>query len=185
MVLVNPLYTIGIGTREVVDLLRDLHTNGIHFVIDVRSRPFSAHKPMFNRDELKRACVDAGLNYAHWPALGGFPTNEHVLRFGHVDYRDLAAMPAFQEHLDRICAGLEEDQAVAVMCSEGRPEECHRSKCIGVEMASRKVDVRHIDPDGSTVTQETVMGRLTKDQFSLPGLEPVMRSKRSWGDVSD
>jgi uncharacterized protein (DUF488 family) len=181
----KPLHTIGIGTREVPDLLRDLQAKGIQFVIDVRSRPFSAHKPTFNRDELKKACADSGLNYAHWPALGGFPSNEHVLRYGHVDYRDLARMPEFQVHIERICAGLEEVQTIAVLCSEGRPEECHRSKCIGVEMTERHVEVLHIDPDGSTATQEAVMGRLTKDQFSLPGMEPVMRSKRSWGDVSD
>ncbi|MCB2211458.1 DUF488 domain-containing protein [bacterium] len=181
----RPLYTIGIGRREVPDLLRDLQANGIRFLIDVRSRPFSGHKPTFNRDELKNALTGAGLNYAHWPALGGFPTSEHVIRHGHVDYRDLARQPEFQDHLDRLCAGLEEDQAIAILCSEGRPEECHRSKCIGVELTERKVDVLHIDADGGLVTQEAVMGRLTKDQFSLPGLEPVMRSKRSWGDGTD
>ena len=40
------------------------------------------------------------------------------------------------------------------MCSEGRPEQCHRSKLIGEALAAAGIPVCHIDEDGGLLTQD-------------------------------
>ena len=64
-----------------------------------------------------------------------------------------------------------------LMCSEGKPELCHRSKLIGVELAKRGITIGHIDPDGAVVDQETVIARLTGGQLNL--LEDAAPTSRS------
>ncbi len=44
-----------------------------------------------------------------------------------------------------------EQHRVALMCSEGRPEHCHRHLLVGRVLQERGVDVRHIHPDGGLV----------------------------------
>ena len=43
------------------------------------------------------------------------------------------------------------------MCSESKPEECHRSKLIGAALAREKFTVAHIDEKGIVKSQEEVM----------------------------
>ena len=47
------------------------------------------------------------------------------------------------------------------MCSEGKPEACHRCKLIGVTLTTQDIPVIHIDENGEQVTQEKVVERLT------------------------
>ena len=39
------------------------------------------------------------------------------------------------------------------MCSEAKPQECHRTKLIGNTLAEQNIDVVHIDETGATKTQ--------------------------------
>ncbi len=176
----TPIYTIGIGKREVADLIQVLKQNRLAYLIDVRSSPYSRHKPDFNREVLERTLESEGIRYAHWPQLGGFPESEHVLSGGHVDYGKLARTPAFRQALERLATASEADHRIVLLCSEGRPEMCHRSKCIGVELEKMQLEICHIDEAGIVRKQLEVMKRINADQQSLPGLEPPMRSKRKW-----
>ncbi len=174
------IYTIGIGKRTTDAMLEQLNNNNITVLIDVRSRPYSAFKPEFNKEELKKLCSVNHINYAHWPALGGFPESEHVLTLGRVDYKKLASMPEFQKHIERLMFGAEANNSIALICSEGRPAECHRSKCIGVELAKANVEVIHIDEKNQLKTQDEVMQQIIGDQYELPGFEKLQVSKRRW-----
>lgn len=181
----KPIYTIGIGVREVDDLLKQLNDNCIRFLIDVRSSPYSKHKPDFNHEPLKNTMQRKGIRYDHWgEALGGFPTDPNLLTNGRVDYDKLARQPKFVDALKRLIKALEAGHDIAIMCSEGKPEECHRSKCIGEQLDKLEVDVAHIDIDGTTVSQAEVMRRILGDQMVMPGLEAPLGSRRKWdGDV--
>ena len=57
------LYTVGHGGRTVDEIVRQMRTKGIQFVIDVRSVPYSKYQPEFTRKPLAKALRDAGLKY--------------------------------------------------------------------------------------------------------------------------
>ncbi len=175
-----PIYTIGIGQRTVNDLLDVLVKNNIKFLIDIRSHPSSSYNEQFNKENLYEVCKNRGIQYDNWQALGGFPENEYVLTNGKVDYSKLARLPSFQQHLERLVEGAENHHSLALLCSEGRPEECHRSKCIGVELAKVHVEVIHIDIDNNLIPQDEVIRRITSDQLSIPGFEKPFLSHRIW-----
>jgi hypothetical protein len=55
------------------------------------------------------------------------------------------------------------------MCSELRPEECHRAKLIGEALHRDGVPVAHVDETGTIVGHEQVTRRLTGGQLQLFG----------------
>lgn len=50
-----PVYTIGYGQRTAEELVALLHRYGVAMLVDVRSAPYSRHKPEFNKDALAAA----------------------------------------------------------------------------------------------------------------------------------
>ncbi len=175
------LYTIGIGKRSIEEFFEALKANSIDILIDVRSSPYSKFKPEFNKAAVEQSAKESGVKYVHWgEELGGFPKDPYVLTEGRVDYEKLARRPEFVKHLERIIFGLESDHNIAIFCSEGKPEQCHRSKCIGVEMEKREVGVKHIDADNKLVTQAEIDRRLKGDQIELTGFEKTHFSKKKW-----
>ena len=50
---------------------------------------------------------------------------------------------------------------IALMCSESKPEECHRCKLIGQELMNHDISVQHITADGLK-SQEEVIEILTQ-----------------------
>lgn len=67
-----------------------------------------------------------------------------------------------------------------LLCSEGKPEQCHRSKLIGETLAGRGIPVLHIDEHDQLRSQEEVIQRLTGGQLSLFGdLEFTSRKRYS------
>jgi uncharacterized protein (DUF488 family) len=56
---------------------------------------------------------------------------------------------------------------VVLLCSEGKPEMCHRSKLIGQTLVDEEIGVAHIDERDQLISQEDVLLRLTKGQLSL------------------
>ena len=55
------------------------------------------------------------------------------------------------------------------MCSEGKPENCHRSKLIGIHLIKSGMDVLQIDEKDEIISQDQVILRLTGGQLSLFG----------------
>ena len=62
---------------------------------------------------------------------------------------------------------LELDVKFALMCSEKKPEMCHRSKLIGVAMEQNGIEVFHIDEIGKLKSQSEVLNRIISPQYSL------------------
>ena len=57
------LFTIGHSTHSLEDFVKLLRQHRIEAVADVRSSPFSARLPQFNRDVLTRALREQGIAY--------------------------------------------------------------------------------------------------------------------------
>lgn len=180
------LYSIGYGNVEIETMLGRLRDLGIAYLIDVRTRPISRFRPEFNQAPLRLAAKEAGLIYVYMgDDLGGMPSSSAAYDDeGHADYSEMSKMPGFVAALDRLENIHKKDLKAALLCSEGRPEMCHRSKLIGVELEKRSVPIVHIDPDGMLVSQSQAMLRLTNGQMGLElaGNLSGQRSRKSYRD---
>src|SRR5437016_3956778 len=157
------LYTIGYGTRTLDEFVRALEGHRIEYVIDVRTAPFSKFKPDFTKELLQLHLERAGIRYLFMgDTLGGHPKDPRCHTDGKVDYDKVRAQPFFQTGLERLKKACAQQRRLALMCSEGRPEQCHRSKLIGEALTTAAVRVCHIDEDGQVLTQQQVIDRLTK-----------------------
>lgn len=166
----TPVYTIGYGTREIEDFLVALQIHEIEYLIDVRTSPYSSYKPAFSRNALQNFLEAHGVRYLFMgDSLGGQPDDPACYTDGKVDYDKVARQSFFRAGIERLRAASRQGQRVALMCSEGKPENCHRAKLIGQTLASEGVEMLHIDEVGEILTQNQVLLRLTGGQLSLFG----------------
>jgi uncharacterized protein (DUF488 family) len=166
----TPIYTIGYGKREIDEFLAVLNANAIAFVVDVRSKPYSKYKPDFSKHDLEQHLEQANIRYVFMgDTLGGLPDNLDCYTNGKVDYDKLTQQDFYQQGIGRLRRAYEQQLPIALMCSEGKPEQCHRSKLIGRTLTEAGLDVVHIDELDAPLTQEDVMLRLIKGQPSLFG----------------
>jgi len=174
-----PLFTIGYGARTLEEFIAALKANRIEYLIDVRSAPYSKFKPEFSKDLLQHQVERAGIRYLFMgDTLGGQPKDPDCHTDGKVDYDKVRAQSFFQKGVERLRKAFQQQRPVALMCSEGRPEQCHRSKLIGEALAAAGIPVCHIDEDGCLLTQTQVIDRLTKGQMDLFGPASFTSRKR-------
>jgi uncharacterized protein (DUF488 family) len=112
--------------------------------------------------------------------LGGMPKDPCCLTDGKVDYDKVRARPFFETGLKRVQQAFQQHHRIALMCSEGRPEECHRSKLIGEALVAAGVPVCHIDEDGKLISHAEAIDRLTRGQMDLFGA-PSFTSRKRYG----
>jgi len=65
------IWTVGHSTRPIEELIQALRSFQIKVLGDVRSFPGSRRYPQFNREQLKVALAEVGIEYLHFPELGG------------------------------------------------------------------------------------------------------------------
>lgn len=175
-----PIFTIGYGARDFDAFVRVLQEQGIAYLIDVRSRPYSRYKPEFAKAALQESLPPAGIRYLFMgEELGGQPDDPSCYdAAGKVVYERCAARPAYRTGIQRLHDAQHKGLRVVLMCSEGKPELCHRSKLIGVTLSAEGAEVLHIDEHDTLVSQERVMLRLVKGQPSLFGDEFFQHTSR-------
>jgi uncharacterized protein (DUF488 family) len=150
------VYTIGHGLLDLEVLTDNLRQHAVELVVDVRSHPSSMRAPQFNEPTLRAGLERAGIAYS-WEgeALGGRPPEHLLTRAGTPDYERMAREPRTIGALDEV-ARRAATQRIALLCSESRPETCHRSRMLEPELESRGAAVEHILPDGSVTSQPTL-----------------------------
>jgi uncharacterized protein (DUF488 family) len=174
-----PLLTIGYGARSIDQFIAALKTHQVEYVIDVRTAPYSKFKPDFSRDLLQYHLKQAGIQYLFMgDTLGGQPKDPACHTEGKVDYDKVRQQPFFHSGLARLHKAFGQECRAALMCSEGRPEQCHRSKMIGEALAADGIPLCHIDEDNRIVTQAQVISRLTQGQMDLFGQSSFTSRKR-------
>ncbi|GAB7388787.1 hypothetical protein BSNK01_26250 [Bacillaceae bacterium] len=163
-----PIYTIGYGHRNISEFISLLKNYGIQYLIDVRSKPSSRFNPDFSRANLEASLKRSNIRYVFMGNnLGGLPQNEECYTNGRVDYSKVEKQPFYQHGIARLRTAWEKQIPVAIMCTEGKPEECHRSKLIGQTLAKMSIPVAHIDQHGELLQHQEVIDRLTNGQLSL------------------
>jgi uncharacterized protein (DUF488 family) len=178
----QPLFTIGYGARSLQELIGALQAHRIDYLIDVRTAPYSKFKPEFAKEVLQRQLEAAGIRYLFMgDSLGGQPHDPACHTDGKVDYEKVRVQPFFQAGIQRLLKAAQQKRRAALMCSEGRPEQCHRSKLIGEALVAVGFPVCHIDENGALLTQTQVIDRLTKGQMDLFG-GPAFTSRKRYGE---
>ena len=180
-----PIYTIGYGARSVEALLAVLQTWQIAFVIDIRSAPYSRFKPEFSKEPLAREIERRHIRYLYMgDLLGGRPADPACYRDGKVDYDLVKQTAAYQEGIGRLRRAFAQQRRVALLCSEGRPEECHRSKLIGESLTGLDIPVIHLDENDHPLSHAAVIARLTGGQLGLFGA-PTFTSRKRYQATDD
>ncbi|MCI0333518.1 MAG: DUF488 domain-containing protein, partial [Planctomycetes bacterium] len=161
------------------EFLAALKENRIEYLIDVRTSPYSKFKQEFSRELLQHHLERAGIRYVFMgDTLGGQPKDPACHSDGKVDYDKVRTQLFFHTGIERLKKAFEQNRRAALMCSEGRPERCHRSKLIGEAVAAAGIPLCHIDEDGQLLTQTQVIDRLTRGQMNLFGQDSFTSRKR-------
>jgi uncharacterized protein (DUF488 family) len=176
---VTPVFTIGYGARSLEELIAVLQEHGIAYLVDVRSAPYSRYKPDFSQDTLEAALKRHGIRYIFMgDSLGGQPNEPDCYVNGKVDYELVKIQSFFQRGIERLLQAATSQQRLVLMCSEGKPELCHRSKLIGEVLEGLDIPVAHIDEKDELISQEGVIHRITGGQLSLFGSHTFTSRKR-------
>jgi uncharacterized protein (DUF488 family) len=164
------VYTIGYGGRTLDAFVELLPRFQIQLLVDVRSQPYSRYQRHFSKKPLAEHLPLIGVEYL-WmgDGLGGRPDDPDCYPNGSICYLRCAERPAYQDGISRLL-DLAARRRCAVMCSEGRPQACHRAKLIGETLAKQGVRVLHIDENGEAQEHAHVMTLANGSQLFLPEL---------------
>ena len=165
------VFSIGHGGRSLDVLVAQLHTLEVPFLIDVRSSPYSKFQPEFSREPLTTQLTQRKIRYVFMgDLLGGRPDDPDCYNDeGKVDYQRCRMKDFFVRGIDRLRTAHLKGMRVCLLCSEGKPWECHRSKLIGWVLQEHGIAIEHVLPDGSLRSQEAVLEELTGNQGDLFG----------------
>lgn len=154
------LLTVGHSNHSIEAFLDLLALHQVARLADVRSVPYSRRHPHFSRDALDAALGARGIAYRHFPGLGGKRETTYT---GH-----MATLP-FRQALDQLleysAAG-----AVAAMCAEADPFQCHRQYLADAVLA-RGTDVIHLLAGGGfRYHQFSPLARVSEAVVTYPTL---------------
>ena len=171
----KPIFTIGHGSRKAEVFLSLLKDYGIYYLVDVRSVPFSRFHPQFSRNNLEQLLEKNGIRYV-WmgDTLGGRPKDPTCYgEDGRIDYELVKKKDFFLTGIERLKTAYEKELDIAIMCSESKPQECHRTLLIGEVLSAEGITLKHIDETGfikeNTVIEKTQMPKDNSDDVYSPG----------------
>ena len=166
---VTSLHSTGHGNKKIEDFIAELESFDIQYLIDIRSKPFSKWNPEFNQGVLKEELKRHGIVYVFMgDTLGGLPNDRSCYDSeGKVVYDLIKEKDFFKKGLERLLTAHEKGVKVAMMCSESKPEDCHRSKLIGQELLEKDISIRHITGKKRIKPQEEVINALTKGRGAV------------------
>jgi uncharacterized protein (DUF488 family) len=159
----SELFTIGHSTHTAEKFLELLRLHKIEAVGDVRSSPFSAWTPQFNRTALEPTLRQAGIQYVFLgDELGARRVEREVYVDGVARYERIAKLPAFQTGLERVRKGARKFR-LALMCAEKDCLECHRTILVCRHLR-RDLQIGHIQEEGGIEPHRDAEGRLMKEE---------------------
>jgi len=126
-----------------------LHQYGIKYLIDVRSRPYSGYNPQYNREHIAAYLQQNSISYVYMGhLLGGHPPDGTCYTDDRIDYRKVRTKDFYLNGIARLATAYQKQIPVAIMCSEAKPQNCHRAKLISDTLVSNNIYVQHVDEAG-------------------------------------
>jgi uncharacterized protein (DUF488 family) len=172
------IWTIGHSNRALEQFMELLASQQIQLLADVRRFPGSRRLPHFNQENLGQSLASAGIEYVHFPELGGRrkalanSPNTVWRNEAFRGYADFMMTPEFRAGIDRLL-GLAEKKRTAIMCAEALWWQCHRS-LIADYLKAAGHEVLHImtanktEPHPFTSAARIVEGKLSYGLESEP-----------------
>ena len=148
-----------------------LKAHGIELVADVRQYPASRRYPHFGKEALAAALNKAGVQYLHFPELGGrrkSAPGSHNTAWRNEAFRgyaDYMETESFDAGIARLLETARHSRT-AIMCAEAVWWRCHRA-LISDFLKARGIEVLHIldakksEPHPYTSAARVVEGELT------------------------
>ncbi len=176
------LYSIGHGTKDITQFIDELKAFDINYLIDIRTKPFSKWNPQYNQNELKLTLKEHGIVYVYMgDTLGGMPDDRSCYNSDNkVDYDVVKTKEFFTSGLSRLVTAYQKKINVVIMCSESRPEDCHRSKLIGEELLNKEIPIIHIVASNKTRSQDELSKELLPYKTDIFGNSYKLTSKGSY-----
>ncbi len=167
------IFTIGHSTRTFEAFAALLEAHGIRRLADIRTVPRSRRHPQFERDVLSASLASRGIEYRHFPALGGLRRprrDSENLAWRNESFRgyaDYMATEAFEKGVDELLA-FADGKRTAVMCAEALWWRCHRS-LLADALVARNMEVLHVASRGApTAHHLNPMARVVAGRISYP-----------------
>lgn len=168
------VWTIGHSTRSWDKFLGLLVGHGIEALADVRRFPVSRKYPHFCRDAMTKALAEAGIQYVHFPDLGGRrpprpdSPNTAWRNASFRGYADYMSTAPFQAAFQRLVA-LTSGKKTVLMCAEALWWRCHRG-LVSDALKASGVTVLHIADEGAPREHPyTGAARMVDGQLSYAG----------------
>lgn len=130
------IYTIGYADKGIEEFVSCLKKHDIKYLLDVRSEPYSARFPNYNRTLLKKALDSNGIKYAWFGEYFGARRKEDAVFVNsyslkgvyrqQVCFDKVYLTDPFKYGVERIETALEQNLKICFMCSEKKPIDCHR-----------------------------------------------------------
>ncbi|HXT10756.1 MAG TPA: DUF488 domain-containing protein [Candidatus Angelobacter sp.] len=127
------IWTVGHSNRSLDQFLELLASRQIQLLADVRRFPGSRRLPHFNLENLSKSLAEAGIEYLHFPELGGrrhksLPNSPNTAWRNEAfrSYADFMMTPEFHAGIERLLE-VARQKRTAIMCSEAVWWRCHRS----------------------------------------------------------
>jgi len=162
------IFTIGHSNRSWEDFAALLTEFGIDAVVDVRRYPTSRKFPHFNREAMRRALLEMGIEYHWFESLGGRrhgaanadSPNAGLSSPAFRNYADYMLTENFTHAVDKLLE-IANRKRTAVMCAERFYWRCHR-RLLCDYLTSRGIEVVHIIDSGNSrphkLTPNAVLG---------------------------
>ena len=172
------IWTVGHSTHRAEEFSSLLHSNQIKTLVDVRSYPSSKRHPQFDRMALSGYLSGLGINYFHFPLLGGRrspKTDSHNTAWQNASFRayaDYMETDPFHEGVRELLELAARDRT-AIMCAESLWWRCHRS-LISDYLKAKGVSVVHILSETKTELHPyTAAAKIVDGELSYRGLLDV------------
>lgn len=163
----SELFTIGHSTQSWEQFVELLSRHRIGAIGDVRSSPYSARFPQYNREVLDRALRLVNIRYVFLgDELGARRAERECYVDGVARYDRISRTAAFRAGLERVQTGVARFR-LALMCAEKDPLECHRTILVCRQFRN-DMNIQHILHDGSIETHTDAETRLMAEE-KVPG----------------
>jgi len=166
------IYTIGYASRTLKEFIDALKKHNITALADVRSLPYSAYFPMFNREDLSFSLKEHGIKYVYLGhMLGPRSKDENDYLNNQVQFKKLQSQAVFKKGISRILNGSNKGYSIAMMCAEKESLTCHRNLLIGEYLLNKEnINIKHILFNKEIETQEESMKRLCDTMMMIPDM---------------
>lgn len=157
------LFTIGHSNHSWAHFLELLRRHRIDALGDVRSSPYSARLPQFNRELIERALQGTCIRYVFLgEELGARRSERECYVNGVARYDRIAQTPAFHAGLERVKTGIQRFR-LALMCAEKDPLDCHRAILVCRHLRA-DAQITHILADGVLESHLDAENRLMSEE---------------------